>query len=72
MKALIASSFYAEFELCETESLEDLTTYTKNMVNGIESEPPKGYKVLGSQDTMTATDAIAQAEATIWTEYLQP
>lgn len=66
MKVLIATSFYAEYELCETENLEELKEYAKNMAYGIETEPPKDCKFLGTHDDISTADAIAQADETIW------
>ena len=73
MMVLIADSFYSSFELYETSKPNGLKTWAtlELMGNNVKLDP-KIHKLIGSQDTMTTADAIAQAETTIWIDELQP
>lgn len=67
MKALIATSFYAEYELYETSDIDGLKDLVKRMANGESVSPdPAIHKLLGSQDDMTTQEAIEAANETIW------
>jgi hypothetical protein len=69
MKILIASDFYAEFELYETEKPNGLKNWVA--LSMISPDPirldPKVHKLIGSQDDMTAEEATAQADEIIYT-----
>ena len=65
MKILVASDFYAEYELYETNDPEDLKEVVKRLATGEDADTSK-HTVLGYQDTMDTQEAIAQADEVVF------
>ena len=67
MKVLIASDFYSEYELYETDDIDDLREVTRRMANGENCAPdPSKHILLGSQDDYWLEDVQAEADETIF------
>lgn len=67
MKVLLATDFYADFELYETDNPTGLKNYATLMVNGYDVDlDPKQYKLLGSNDNLTVDEVRAMADETIF------
>lgn len=73
MKVLIASDFYYEYELYETDDLEDLIEVTRRCANGEEVFPDESkHTLLGSQDDYFLEDVKAEADATLFiTDFIE-
>ena len=67
MKILIATDFYAEYELYETDKPEGLKNYISLMLLGSDIELDENkYKLIGNQDTIETQEAIEQADKIIY------
>lgn len=67
MKVLIASDFYSEYELYETDDIDDLREVTRRMANGEDVSPDETkHTLLGSQDDYWLEDVQAEADETIF------
>lgn len=73
MKVLIASDFYSEYELYETDDLEDLIEVTRRMANGEDITPDENkHTLLGSHDDYFLEDVKAEAEVTLFiTDFIE-
>ena len=67
MKILVTGDFYSEYELYETNFIDDLKAWIKAALNG-ENKPldSNKHKLIGSHDTICTDDAIKQADMTIY------
>ena len=61
MKILIATDFFYEFELIETDNAQNAINYVKS--NGEENE---NIKVLGYHDTLATEEARKNADLTLY------
>ena len=67
MKVLIAADFLSEYELYETNDIEDLKDITRRFENGENVAPDTTkHKLIGSQDDMLASEARAAADEIIY------
>ena len=66
MKILIASDFYAEYELYETNNPEHLKQHIAELVNGDDIVYNEHFECIGNQDTMDTQEAIAQADEVVF------
>ena len=67
MKVLVAESFYSDFALFETEDPNGLNHYARLYTLGQEVDcDPETYKMIGCQDTMTAEEAMEEADQVIY------
>lgn len=65
MKILIATSFYSEYELYDTNDPDGLVKDIRNMAKGKEVDTSR-HKLLGYQDTIDTQEAIAQADKVVF------
>lgn len=66
MKILLASDFYYEYELYETNDPEALKSWMRDMMNGRFSKMDETkHKLLGSQDDLDLEEAQAAADEII-------
>ena len=67
MKVLIASDFYSEYELYETDDIDDLREVTRRMANGEDWTPDESkHTLLVTQDDYFLEDVKAEAEVTLF------
>ena len=67
MKVLITSDFYYEYELYETDDIDDLRETTRRMANGEDVSPDESkHTLLGTHDDYWLEDVKAEADEIIF------
>lgn len=67
MKVLITEDFYTDYELYETEDINELKDYISHMSNGESAELDETRHILiGSQDDIDTETAIKEADEIIY------
>jgi hypothetical protein len=67
MKVLVTADFYYEYELYETDDIDDLREVTRRMVNGEDVSPDETkHTLLGTHDDYWVDEAKAEADETIF------
>lgn len=69
MKVLVASDFYYEYELYETDDLPEFVELTRQAVNSNEAIAIDGtkHKLIGGQEIFDTEEAKAMADVTLFT-----
>ena len=66
MILLVTSDFFADYELIETENIDETKKRIKDLVSGKDVKIDQYYSIIGSVDNMTAEDARNQADEIIY------
>lgn len=66
MIVLVTSDFFADYELIETENIDETKKRIKDLVSGKDVKIDQYYSIIGSVDNMTAEDARNQADEIIY------
>ena len=66
MIVLLTSDFFADYELIETENIDETKKRIKDLVSGKDVKIDQYYSIIGSVDDMTAQDARNQADEIIY------